>query len=290
MSGTKTITALLLLIAGSLRADPAAWHVQADNGSQLWLLGSVHYLRPQDYPLPPIVDELYSQADALVMELDLDDLDPVATQAQFLGAAMLEPRRNLQQVLGEQTYQAAAAASQDLGFDLSLMAQFEPWLVAITLLDLGMVQLGFRPEHGLEQHLLRMAGEDAKPVLGLEELSAQINVFDGLTDSEQRALLTQTLVELQTPGARMTELVNAWREGRLDAMAGALMQDFDAFPELYNALVVERNRSWISVLRDLLAEPTDHLVIVGALHLVGKDSVIDLLRSGGLKVTPVGQR
>lgn len=277
----------LLLLAGRATADPAAWHVQGQDGSELWLLGSVHYLRAQDYPLPGLVDELYGKADALVMELDLDDLDPATIQAQFLAAAMLPAGRTLRQALGHALYDEAAQASREFGVDLTLMARFKPWLVALTLMDLGMARLGFRSEQGLEQQLLSRASSDAKPVFGLEALAAQIHVFDTLSDQEQQALLSQTLAELAASSTDMAELVAAWREGRLDELAHTLMQEFQDFPALYQALVVNRNHSWIDELERYLAASRTHLVIVGALHLVGKDSVIDLLRARGFEVTAV---
>lgn len=278
---------LLCLAAGLAQADPAAWHVSDSRGGELWLLGSVHYLRASDHPLPPVVDRLYTNADALVMELDLDDLDPAELQATFLAAAMLAPGRTLEDVLGPDAYRQAAARAQSLGVDLHLLTQFEPWLVAVTLMDVGMAQMGFRPEHGLEQTLLRRAAADAKPVRGLESLAAQVGVFDGLSLDAQSALLEQTLTELEAPSDMMHELVAAWRDGRLEALADTLMHDFEQFPGLYDALVAARNRRWVDTLDTMLAAPERHLVVVGALHLVGKDSVVQLLSERGFEVEPL---
>jgi uncharacterized protein YbaP (TraB family) len=280
--------AFLLCVTATLaHADPAAWHVSDEQGGELWLLGSVHYLRETDHPLPAVVDELYASADALAMELDLDDLDPAELQGTFLAAAMLSPGRTLEDVLGSEVYRHARARSQALGIELRLLAQFEPWLVAVTLMDVGMTQMGFRPEHGLEQTLLRRAQADAKPVRGLESLATQVDVFDGLPMDAQRALLEQTLAELESPSEMMHELVAAWRDGSLDALSSTLMQDFEQFPGLYDALVVERNRRWIDTLETLLTSGERHLVIVGALHLVGEDSVVALLAERGLTVAPI---
>jgi uncharacterized protein YbaP (TraB family) len=124
-------------------------------------------------------------------------------------------------------------------------------------------------------------------VHGLESLATQIGVFDGLPMEAQRALLEQTLAELESPTEMMHELVAAWRDGRLDTLSSTLMQDFEQFPGLYNALVVERNRRWIDTLETLLTSAERHLVVVGALHLVGEDSVVALLTARGLTVTPI---
>jgi hypothetical protein len=277
----------LLLLAGVAHADPSAWHVSDERGGELWLLGSVHLLRAEDHPLPPIVDELYASADALAMELDLDDIDPVATQAQMLGAATLQPATSLQDVLGEAMYAAARDKARGMNVDLDLLSRFKPWLVAITLMELGMSNQGFRQEFGLEQYLLRQAQNDRKPIHGLESIATQIGVLDSLSFAEQSNLLEQTLDELDSAGEVMQELVRAWRDGRLEDLSQTLMQDFESFPALYDSLVVARNERWIDSLEELLASPQSHLVVVGALHLVGKHSVVELLTARGLRVTPV---
>lgn len=287
MIGRAVALFTLAFTAGVASADPAAWHVGGERGGELWLLGSVHYLRPSDHPLPDVVDELYERADALVMELDLDDLDAAELQTSLLAAAMLEPGRTLEDVLGRERYARAAARARALGVELRLLEQFEPWLVAVTLMDIGMARLGFRPEHGLEQTLLGRARADSKAVLGLETLAMQIDVFDTLSLDAQGALLEQTLAELESPNELMEELVAAWRDGRLDALASALMEDFEPFPGLYESLVAARNRRWVDELDALLAEPGRHLVVVGALHLVGEDSVVELLRERGYDVRSV---
>ncbi len=286
----RHLIAATLLIAANAQGDPVAWKISTDSATQIWLLGSVHYLREQDYPLPAIIDELYDQADALVMEIDLDDLDPAIVQTRFLQAAMLQGTEPLSSVLDADVYAATQTTARSLGLDLAAFEGFEPWLVALTLMDLGMARLGFRAEQGLEQHLLQRASKDGKDVRGLETLAAQISVFDELTLAEQQALLAQTLEEIRSPESDMGELIAAWRSGSLDTLTGKLSASFSEFPGLYETLVVERNRHWAAELERLADEPGRYLVVVGALHLIGADNVIGLLRARGIDAVPIAAR
>ena len=272
------------LVAAAAQANPAAWHVTGPGGGQLWLLGSVHYLRDRDHPLPPVVDELYARAEVIVMELDLDDLDPLRSQSQFAAAALLERGVTLRDVLPQELYALAEERAGELGIELAMLERFEPWLVAVTLLDLGMRRLGYRAEQGVEQYLLRKSIADRKEVLGLEALDTQIAVFDELAPTEQQALLAQTLAELGSAEVLMDDLIAAWRAGMLGELGAALMDEFASFPALYEALVVARNTRWISRIEALLEEPEPHLVVVGALHLVGEHNVVDLLAARGWDV------
>jgi len=274
------------LLAGTARADPAIWRVSSDDAGELWLLGSVHYLREQDYPLPAVIDALYERADVLVMELDLDDLDPLSVQTQFMRSAMLPAAQTLSDVIPADLYASSEAAAAKLGLELSAFAKFEPWLVALTLMDLGMADLGYRSDRGIEQYLLKRSTRDGKPVYGLETLADQITVFDALEMPKQQALLAQTLQDMRSSAHDMDALLTAWRAGRLTELAADLSASFELFPELYEALVIERNSRWLTELERLLARRDRALVIVGALHLVGANNVVDSLRERGFSVEP----
>lgn len=278
--------AVLLLLTGSAWADPAVWRVSANEDAELWLLGSVHYLREQDHPLPAVIEQLYARADALIMEIDLDDLDPLSVQTQFMLAALLPASSSLSSVLDADVYRLAETTAGSLGLDIAALDRVEPWLVALTLMDLGMTRLGFKSEQGLEQYLLGRARGDRKPIYGLETVTDQIRVFDGLAFGEQEALLAQTLAELDSPEQDMDELLTAWRDGSLGALTDKLSASFDEFPGLYETLVIDRNRRWVPELERLAAQPGRYLVVVGALHLVGEHNVVDLLRERGLSVAP----
>ena len=169
-----TFFSLLCAVSVSAQAEPAAWRVTGEDTGELLLLGSIHYLRQEDYPLPSNIDELYQQADTLVMELDLDDLDTLSVENLFVEAGTLPPGSSLQTVLTPAVYELAETRSAEFGLDLAFATRLEPWLVAITLMDLGMNALGFNASRGLEQHLLRRATSDGKQVLGLETLEDQI--------------------------------------------------------------------------------------------------------------------
>jgi hypothetical protein len=278
----------LALLADCASADPAAWRIKGKNGGEVALLGSMHALRASDYPLPPLVDELYARADVLVMEIDLDDLDLAAEQATLLSAAVLPVDQTLAGVLDPTVYRVAERRAHELGVDIALLDHAEPWFVAITLLDLGMRKIGFEAERGLEQYFVGKAARDHKEIVGLETLEKQVRIFAALPAAGQRALLKQTLDELDTADATMKELTAAWRDGHLETMTEKLLGDFDDYPELYPALVTERNAAWTAELERLLEDGRRYLVVVGALHLVGRDSVIERLGARGHRVARVG--
>jgi uncharacterized protein YbaP (TraB family) len=278
--------AALLSFSLPAAAEPVVWHATHPAYSgELILLGSIHVLRAVDYPLPQIVDEAYGRADEVVFELDLDDIDPVAAQTNFLGAAMLPQDESLQSVLDADVFADAAAHAQDLGLTIDLLERFEPWFVALNLMNVGMTRLGYDANFGVDRYLLRKALSDGKEVLGLEDLREQVAVFDDLSAAQQQAVLSQTLHELDRTDEILAEMAAAWRDGRLDELQSELLEAYAEFPELYAPLVENRNRAWITKLEALAANDATYLVVVGALHLVGDNSVVELLRARGFEVT-----
>ena len=284
-TGLILLAALAQAPAAAQQRLPAWQVVHAQRPGQLLLLGSIHLLRESDYPLPSVVDDVYAQADNVVFEIDLDDIDPAQIQTQFMGAAMLAKGTSLSDVLEPQLYSRVAEEAQALGIDLQLFSRFEPWFVATMLMSIGLGRQGYEPRFGIEQYLLAKAKLDGKDVLGVEALETQVAVFDLLSETDQASFLEQTLAELQRDDAAMQELVAAWRSGELDQLQDDLLEDFAQFPGLYQRLVVDRNEAWIRVLDELSSREEVSAVVVGALHLVGEDSLIELLRERGYTVS-----
>jgi uncharacterized protein YbaP (TraB family) len=268
-------------------AAPPAWQVSDGRGGTVWLLGSVHYLRAEDHPLPELVDALYSEASGLVMELDLDDLDPIATQASLLSAAALPPDTTLERLLGAELWVLLRHKTEAFGLPAEALSGVEPWFAALTVFDLGMLQAGFGASFGLEQTLLRYAQRDRLPVMGLETLEQQLDLFESLSLQEQRRLLEQTLRELDVNATMIAELVGAWRDGDLAALESALLGEMRRSPDLYEALVSRRNRQWVASVGKLLEMRQAYLVVVGALHLVGASSLVELLEDEGYELTRI---
>ena len=286
MGAQGRLIAALLALAGTLctgtaAADPAAWRIAGKQGGDITFLGSMHVLRAADYPLPATIDQLFARSDALIMELDLDATDPATQQATIMRAAMLPQGTVLRDVVEPKVYQLAEQRTRAMGIDLALLERFEPWFLSIAILDQGLRKFGFEGERGLEQYLLRKSHEAHKPIVGLETLALQIGIFDALPAASQQAMLEQTLNELDDAETEMVKLAEAWRDGHLETLSEGLLADFKAFPGLYETLVKNRNASWVEPLEHMLGDGRHYLVVVGALHLVGRDNVIDMLKARG---------
>ncbi|HJY41454.1 MAG TPA: TraB/GumN family protein [Steroidobacteraceae bacterium] len=283
--------ALLLCSAGwspAFAADSASaqhhilWSLQGKT-NKIYLLGSIHMLQPSEQ-LPAAIDAAYADADSLLMEIDMDDLDAAQMQQDVMELAMQPEDQSLQQQLGPEAYKRFVANVQPLGVDTALFDRFKPWFAAITLVQVQMMKLGFDPASGVEQRLTQRASADRKPIRGLETAREQLEIMARLPDKQQREFLLYSVEDAQRMSSELDQLLSAWRRGDAKGMAKLLQEGFDEYPDLYRPLTVERNRKWVPQIEQLLDDEDDYLVVVGALHLVGTDSVIDLLERKGYKV------
>lgn len=284
------VVAVLISVAmavwaeGAARAEEPArhtlWRIQGSVNT-VFLLGSVHLLREEDYPLPDGLMQAYAEADALLLELDLDDVDPVAAQALLNRIGRLASG-TLADWMGDAHYSRAAALAAELDIDLERMSGVKPWYAALVILQLQLGRLGFAPQLGIDSFFSGRARGDGKPVDGLETLDYQLGIFDSMSRDLQSDFLLETLVEAGEIEDSLGKMIQAWRSGNTAELAGLLQQGFEDYPALYQRLVVERNQNWVDHIKGLLETDRNVLVIVGALHLVGEQSVIDLLRERGV--------
>jgi uncharacterized protein YbaP (TraB family) len=258
------------------------WSLQGKTNT-VYLMGSVHFLSETE-KLPAALDEAYRKSQVLLMEIDMDDLDPAETQQITLELGMLPTGQTLEQQVGNATYARIVTRAQDVGIDPALLNRFQPWFAAMTLVQLQLMKLGLAPTSGIEQRFTARAIADKKPIHGLETLREQLGMLAGLPDRQQREFLLYSIDDADRMSEEIDQLLSAWRGGDSKALAALLEEGFEQYPDLYRPLTTDRNRRWLGRVEALLDDKDDYLVIVGTLHLVGKDSLIDLLERAGHKV------
>jgi uncharacterized protein YbaP (TraB family) len=277
----RTLLIVLLLSSQALAEQLPVWEITGTS-NRVMLMGSIHFLRASDYPLPAGMNAAYEHADQLYMEIDMDALDPLASQGVLMSMGTSD--RPLSESLSADAYAEASRRATDLGVPLTLFEQFEPWFAALSITQLRMMQLGFDPSWGVETQFMSKARTDSKTISGLETLEQQLEFLDQLDASTQEQFLLQSLEDAEKIEQQVDSIVSAWRSGDAVALEALMLEDLNTAPQLADALLVQRNRNWISQIIRLLDQPDNYLVIVGAMHLVGPDSVVAMLEDRGLDV------
>ncbi len=291
--GLRTLVALAFaaLLAGTACAAPPTpmlWKV-SKGPRTVWLLGSMHMLRDTDYPLSPDVENAYRGAGKLVFELPPDDMNSPATVALTLKHGMQqESGHTLKDDLSAPLWSQLVAWGTTNAMPAAVLSKFEPWMASLMVTLVESRKIGLDANAGLDMHFIKMAGTDHKATGGLETVDQQLSIFYKQSIKDQDEMLRQSLDQVPDFRKVMDAEHDNWRRGDGDALVSQAKQEFAGHAEMYQNLVVQRNRNWVPQIEAMLADPSrDTLVIVGALHLAGADGVVSLLRQKGYQVERV---
>jgi uncharacterized protein YbaP (TraB family) len=271
---------------GHAEAAPARNFIWKATGkeSAIYLVGSVHLLTKDFYPLSAALETAYKDADLLVEEVDLGEMQEPGSQFQMLSRGMLPSSQSLDKLVSPATFAAVSKRFSDIGMPIEPVKRFKPWLAALTLMAMEWQKAGFDADLGLDKHFYDRARTDGKSVQGLETIDYQLARFDEMSPELQDRLLAETLKDIDTEQANLTRLVEAWRAGDAPAVERIVLKDLAQESQLYQRLLIERNRNWLPKLEALFSRPRHAFVVVGAAHLVGPDGLIAMLKAKGYTV------
>jgi uncharacterized protein len=259
------------------------WEVQGRH-NVLYLLGSVHLLRPDDSEIPSDAMRAYEQSKTLVLELDLNALDPQEVVADGASLGVLPEGKTLSDELGPDLYAKFKTRAGSLGLNAELTERFQPWFAAMTLEQMELTQAGFDASSGVDMRLAQRAQLDNKAVIGLETMSQQLHIFADMSAEQQRAYMRSTLDEMDGGVKEVNEVIAAWQHGDTQKLEQLLKEATQESPELFRKLTTDRNRSWLPRIEHMLDDDKNYLVVVGALHLIGQGGVVDLLQHDGYHI------
>ncbi|MGY8795345.1 MAG: TraB/GumN family protein, partial [Woeseiales bacterium] len=147
----SALIALLIVTAPPVSAEEQTlplWEVEGER-NRIFLLGSIHLLREKDHPLPEAIYVAYDEAETLIMELDMDDIDPVATQKMTSELGLIENGGKLSDLLGRKIYAEATALAERADIPLHLLDRAEPWFAAMNVEMMLLMRMGFDPSLGV---------------------------------------------------------------------------------------------------------------------------------------------
>ena len=212
---------------------------------------------------------------------DIGQMDDPATLQRMMKQGLYPNDTKLAEKISDETYGLFQQEVTALGLPIAHFERFKPWLSALTIIALELKRLGFDPKHGIDQHFFNKAKQDGKECVFLESVDYQLGLFANMDDNQQESFLKQTLKDLKIVDTMAQQMIQAWQTGDIDQLGAILQMCFKDHPELYERFVIDRNRAWIGRIEDLMKQGEDVLVVVGAGHLVGKESLIELLRVKG---------
>ena len=280
----RWIGLFLALIASSTHAQTSLWEV-SKNGFKLYLGGTLHMLSEDDYPLPPAFAKAYESSAKLVLETDLEAVRKPQLQQRMLKKMTHGRGESLSTEIQTSTYEAVDTFMRARGLSIEAFETMKPALVAITLTVMETQRMGWTAP-GIDQHFHGRARRDGKSLGQLETPLQHIDFIATMGDGNEDEILLNTLNEMHSVQADLHMLRESWRSGDAQTLARVGLASMQQkFPGTYRSLLVQRNENWLPQIEQMLRTDEIEVVLVGVLHLVGRDGLLQILRSRGYTLT-----
>lgn len=286
----KSLSASAILISSALSnfavADAAVWKV-SNGQNELFIAGTVHILPPSEFPLPAEFDKAYQQADSIVLEAKLPDPTDQQAQMAMIQKLAYPAGETLSQKISESTYKELKQYLGGLGLNLDELNGFKPGFVLSMMTVMEAHKAGLAGE-GVDAFYDKQAKKDNKEVNYLETAEFQLNMLANIGKDSEEKFILETLKEMSKFKPQLEQLITAWRAGDINAIDSLILEQAKSKdPQGYQSMFTDRNRNWIPQISEMLNDKEKELVLVGAGHLAGDDSVLKMLKAKGYSVTKI---
>jgi hypothetical protein len=263
-------------------ATPALWEV-SDADTTIYLFGTIHLLPSDLQWQTPQLKKAVANSQQLVVETIVDDKDPTKLMSAMASLAFNTPNLPpLMERVPAAKRPALAAAIKQTGYPPQALDRMETWAAAFILLGSKFRELGL--SGGVEGVLRGDFAAQGKSVGELESNLDQLGFFDKLPEAAQRSLLEGAIEDNKSMDRDFGGMLKAWTKGDVEGIARTFDRDLSASPALQSALIKQRNANWSKWIENRLARPGSVMIAVGAGHLAGKSSVLEMLKKDGYQV------
>lgn len=259
------------------------WEIKTDRNS-VYLLGSLHLMKKEAYPLSRAIENAYDNSEIIVFETDLDAMNEPAFQLKMMSAGMYPEGNTLSKNLPEKTYLLLKERLKELNLPVKNFDSFKPWFCATVISIAELKKHGFDPAFGIDNYFFSKAKQDSKKRFFFETGEFQLNLFTAMEELNQTLFLEQTLKDIEIIETMFPEIVKCWENGDTKNLALIINKSLMEYPEIYERFIIKRNNNWLSRIESFTEKGEDVLIIVGTGHLVGGEGIVELLKNKGYKL------
>jgi len=263
------------------------WEIIPPNGKSSFLLGSVHMMKKEHYPLKQIIEDSFAKSDVLALEIDITGGKMLEMAGMMLQKATLPEGKTLKDVLSADTIKKLEQKTAQLSLSFDFLKNMQPWMAAMMIQQFEMAAMGFDAFYGIDMHFAQKAEALKKEVAELEGAEFQVNLFNGLSSMENESFLLASLKQSEQNKKEFARIINAWQTGDA-AEINSLMVDYvrkDPETAIWmKKFLDDRNVLMAEKILQLLGSGKSIFVVVGAAHMVGQKGLVQLLRDRGYKV------
>jgi uncharacterized protein YbaP (TraB family) len=288
-----SVAIVFAIPAHAARALPkcCVWRVTNAKAS-FYLVGSVHTLGEDDYPLPAPYEIALRDAKRFLFEFD--PTRHAEFEKKLNAAAKYPPGVDIrskidpqllawlqQNISTESGEPRRGKRSRGAGFDSGL--GYKPWWIAQHLVDKSAYS-NVSASPGLDDYFLGRAQRLGREIDGLESVDEHVGVLGGLSDRDGEIILRDALAPQKNGAAQLARMRRAWRKGDTATLWASDTRFRKEAPWIAARFVVDRNRKWVERIEEELKSGKPTAIVAGALHFSGPNSIVRLLEKRGYTI------
>jgi len=266
----------------SVFAQSSVWKV-ANGDKVLYLGGSSHLLRAEDFPLPTEFDMAFDASQKMVFETDINSVSNPEIVQLMMMKSLLPEGKTLKSLLSDKVYDELSKVCAENNIPMENVQNIKPAML-MSILEMVQIQkLGFQPQGVDVYYLTKQIGRNGD-LSYLETVESQIELLTTMGDGFEDEYVKYSLKDMKNIESEISIMIEEWRKGTTKFITKELKKHTKQFPTVYNKLFTQRNNNWLPQIEQFLQDDKVEFVVVGLGHLVGKDGLLKLLKNKGYKV------
>lgn len=284
-----TVYFILILATQSLFAEGSSqigllWQIEKSGMTPSYLLGTIHSEDQRVTQLPDAINSRFEKADSVSLELLMD----IPTILKSADAMFFKGEESLEQVIDKALFDKIVTVMQQYQMPPMMVKKLKPWAVVATFSTPP-------PKTGifLDLQLYKKAQALGIKTYGLEKVEEQLAVFERLSLKQQISLLKETVERIDDMPIIFNKLHELYLKRNLTALMLFSIEymressnDKALIDSFYEGIVNKRNITMVKRMEKRLKEG-NAFIAVGALHLPGKNGILNLLEKRGYQVSAV---
>ena len=296
---TSFLLGLTLLFAVSAHGAQrfpkcCVWRV-TNAKAPFYLVGSIHALGKNDYPLPAPYEIALRNSKRFLFEFD--PTKHLEFEKKFEAAGKYPPGQNISSKIDPELLawlrenvttvkpDQRRGRRQRVGTFESEFC-YKPWWIAQHLVGPATYTNSSKSSlsQGLDNYFVDHATTQRKEIAGLESVDEHVAVMGGLSDRDSEFILRDALDQPRNAEKEFSRMHKAWHKGDTNALWAGDSRLRKQAPWIATRFVDNRNAKWIPRIEAELKTGKPTAIVAGALHFAGPNSVIKLLEKRGYKI------
>ena len=274
---------ILFIFPAVCFSETSLWKI-SKNGNELYLGGTIHVLKKEDYPLPVEFSKAFKKSDKLVFETNIEMTQTPEFAQKMTQMLTLPPGKSLKDAISKKTFIKLKKYLAERNIPVESFLGFKPSMIVLVITVIELKKMGM-VDIGVDEYFHNKAKQAGKTTEYFETVDEQLGFLSTMGQGNEDAMLLSSIDDMSRMEATMNVIKSAWLSGDENKLVEVgLTEMMRDYPGIYQSLLVKRNNNWMPHIERMMGDKKVEMVLVGALHLVGRDGLLQQLRNKGYTV------